>query len=847
MATATLHGRTSELDLLASVLDRAVREGGALVLVGDPGIGKSALLGAASNEALDRGLQVLEAVGVESEAQLPFAGLHQLLLPLLHHVDALDQREAAALFAAFGRVEAPPPDLYLIALAAEQLLTVAVNADGPIILIVDDVHWMDAASQEVIAFVARRTESRRIVVIAATRTAHRTPLREANLPELEVVGLDDTAATALLTVNAAGLTPGERERIRVESLGNPLALIELPTAWHRGTAGWDDLVPRDLPARLETAFAGRMDDLPDETRDALVVVAASSETAISEITAATSVLRSEPTGADALIPAAQARLVVFAGDNVEFRHPLVRSGILHAASLVRRQAAHAALAEVVDEPYRRTWHRAQSIVGPDDEIADELEANVELALRRGAVMSAIRDLERSAQLTSDSARRGHRLLVAAQHAFGLGRVDLVDRLVTDASRTELSALDEARAQWLREIFSDGVPGDAARIVELCEHAGRAADADDTDLALDLLLGAALRCWWADAGPSAGTRVVRSVRSLDVAPDDPRRIAAIAVAEPVIEAAAVIEQLDQVDQTKIEDPDALRLYGMAAHAVGDTVRAIDLFDGSAARLREEGRLGLLAHVLGMQVNNLLEAGELDRADATTAEVLRLSAETGQPGWTTGAIAVDARSHGLRGDVEHGLERAEEAEVIALPRRLNCYLACVQGARGVSWLAAGRPADAYAELSRLFDTTDVAFHQREGFMGVAFLAEAAIQCDRTDDAREVLRELEKTALVTPSPVLHVHLSYARAVLAADDDAEALFDEAREVDLSRWPFARARLLLAQGSWLRDQGRDDAAWTVLLEAEASLDRIGALPWADRARAELDALGADARRSGAS
>ncbi len=723
------------------MLDHEGREGGALVLVGDPGIGKSALLTAASNLARDRGLLVLDAVGVESEAQLPFAGLHQVLLPLLHHTDALGQGQSDALLAAFGRVEARPPDLYLVALAAEQLLTVAVEREQAIVLIVDDVHWMDAASQEVIAFVARRAEGRRIIVIAATRTAHRTSLREANLPELEVVGLDDAAAIALLTVNATGLSPGDRERIRAESLGNPLALIELPATWRGGTDGWDDLVPRDLPARLETTFAGRTDDLPDATRDALVVVAASSETAMSEITAATAVLRSEPTSADVIDPAVDARLVLLDGEHVVFRHPLVRSGILQATSLIRRQAAHAALADVVDEPYRRTWHRAQSIIGPDDEIADELESNVELALRRGAVMSAIRDLERAAQLTSESAQRGHRLLVAAQHTFGLGRVDLVDRLLTDASRTELSALDEARAQWLREIFSDGVPGDAARIVELSEHADRAAHADDTDLALDLLLGAALRCWWADAGPSAGARVVRSIRSLEVAPDDPRRVAAIAVAEPVVEAAAVLELLDQIDPAAIDDADDLRLYGMAAHAIGDPVRAIDLLDQSAARLREQGRLGLLAHVLGMQVNNLLEVGEWDRADATTAEVLRLSAETGQPGWTTGAIAVDARSHGLRGDVERGLQRAEEAEVMALPRRLNCYLACVQGARGVSWLAAGRPADAYDELSRLFDVTDVAFHQREGFMGVAFLAEAAAQCDRMDDARGVLRELER----------------------------------------------------------------------------------------------------------
>ena len=157
---------------------------------------------------------------------------------------------------------------------------------------------------------------------------------------------------------------------------------------------------------------------------------------------------------------------------------------------------------LADQPYRRTWHRAQSITGPDDQIADELEASVAVVLGRGAVMSAIADLQRSAQLTSSSARRGHRLLMAAEHAFGLGRADLVDHLVTAAARLDLSELDYARLQWLQEIFNDGVPGDATRVLELCAIARQSVQAGDRDLALNLLLGAALRCWWADTGPAA---------------------------------------------------------------------------------------------------------------------------------------------------------------------------------------------------------------------------------------------------------------------------------------------------------------------------------------------------------
>jgi hypothetical protein len=167
------------------------------------------------------------------------------------------------------------------------------------------------------------------------------------------------------------------------------------------------------------------------------------------------------------------RLLRIHEGRVRFRHPLVRSGVLQSETLTRRQAAHAALAEVLaDEPYRRTWHRAQSIVGPDDQIADELEASVAVVLGRGAVMSAIAGLQRSAELTSSPARRGHRLLMAAEHAFGLGRADLVNQLVTAAARLDLSELDHARMQWLQEIFNDGVPGDATRVLELCAVARR---------------------------------------------------------------------------------------------------------------------------------------------------------------------------------------------------------------------------------------------------------------------------------------------------------------------------------------------------------------------------------------
>jgi hypothetical protein len=835
MGSGMLAGRRRETDVLDALLDRTPPRPGVLLLLGDPGIGKSALLRATQHTARTREFRVLTVVGVESEATLPFAGLHQLLRPVVDLVPLLPRTEREALLPAFGLAEGPPPEPYLIALAVVNLLA-SVAEDRPIVVLADDIQWLDPQTHEVLAFLGRRAVGP-VVVVAAMRTGHPGPFLTAGFPRLTVGGVDREAAARILSTHAPGLSRAERQRIQGEALGNPLALLELPDALRLSPA--DVLRPLSLPDRLERAFAGRVRELPGPTRDALLVAAVDSVGDLAEILAGTSVLRGSGVARTALVPAETVGLVEVRDGAVEFRHPLMRSGVLQAECLARLQAANAALAEVlVDEPYRRTRHRAQSIVGPDDGIADELEANAALALGRGAVMSAIGDLERSARLTRGSARRGHRLLTAAEHAFGLGRVDVVDQLLRAAARTDLSELDLARKEWLSEIFDDGIPGDARRVFDLCDIALRSAAADDHDLALNLLLGAALRCWWGDTGPAARARVVAVTEGLDGLDDDPRRTAALAVAEPVVRCAASIEALSRVPSDGHVDADALRLLGMAAHAVGHEALSAGLLRRAETALREQGRLGLLSHVLSMQVMVHLDLGDLDRAAACAREGEQLSEETGQPTWRTGTLACGSVLHALRGDAEVALRLAAEAELEAGRRGLNDLLSCVQLARGVAWLSAGRNEDAYRELRRAFDPADPSFHQRERFTGLTFLAEAAVRADDREDARQVLAEMEEIALTTPAPILHAHLPYARAVLAAEEDAEHLYSAALREDLSVWPLVRARTALAYGAWLRRRGRPDEATAMLTTAQATFDRVGSATWGDRARLELMAAG---------
>ena len=685
MPGPSLVGRDHELSVLTDLIGRVHERGGATVVLGEPGIGKSSLLRAAAEYGRQESLQVLVTTGIEAEAQLPFAGLHQLLWPVLGAAGQLPAAQQSALSSAFGTGDGQQPEPFMIALATLNLLA-DLAAQRPVVLIVDDVQWLDRPSQDVLTFIARRVSADPIILIGSIRTGHDVALAEAGLPELDIRGLDDQSARAVLAAHGGDLSQANQERVLHEALGNPLALVELPKALR----GSQDLGLEMLPltARLERAFAARVADLQPLARDAVLIAAVDYADEVPEILAGASVLAGQQVSVGSLEEAASAGLIRFDDLHVRFRHPLVRSGILQLESTARRYAANAALAEIlVDDPYRRAWHRASSITGPDDAVADELESNHVIALRRGSVTGAILMLERSAQLTTDSAKRGRRLLLAAEHAFGLGRADLVDELLNRAARTSLSRLDQARMAWLREIFNDGVPGDADRVFTLSDIAHEAIAAGDSGLALNLLLAAALRCWWADTGPAARAQVAEVAHLIEGSADDPRYVAVLAVSDPVAQAREVIGLLDAMVLESVADPAALWMLGMAAHAVGDPVHAVDFLDRAESQLRQQGRLALLSQVLIMQVLDNIEIGDWDRAAASVEEGNRLARETGQPIWDTGSLSLHAMVIALRGDHEKAQAIAAEVEQVAGDRRLNDLLACVQLIRGFGLISVG----------------------------------------------------------------------------------------------------------------------------------------------------------------
>ena len=828
---SALLDRESELAAIDDALNRAAYRGTTLALTGEAGIGKTALLAAARDPSRDDGRQVLSCSGFEVETHLPFVALYELLEPVLHHAQTLPALERDALLAAFGMSEGSEPDPFLIAAAVHGVLVAAAQAQ-PVTVLIDDAQWLDPPSGDILGVGARRITltDAPVCLIATVRadTPRHEPAFLANIDRrVEVRPLSDAAADQLLQRTVGSMSRLERERVQLHAQGNPLALMELPATWRSDNTGSD---PAALPDRLARDFGGRYAEMPASIRDALLVAAVSDVVDVEETVAAGSLLAGRPLDREELAVAVDAGLVVLEQNRLTFRHPLVRSGIVHAERLTRRQDAHAALAQVAPTSYRQAWHRAQSILGPDDDVADKLEATVAGALRQGAVLTAISSLERSAELTSAPARRGRRLLDAAEHAFGLGRTQLVQRLVTEAARGELNDLDRARVQWLREIFNDGVPGDATRVRELCHVASRSADAGDANLALNLLLGAALRCWWADTGPQARALVAESVEALDVA-DDPRAIAAVAVAEPVLQAAATTAALAAAPVTSVADGESLRLLGMAAHAIGDSVRADEYLTTAETRLRMQHRLGVLVHALGMHVIVLLELGDWDRAAVASAEAMALAGDTGQPIWTAGSIVCEAIALALRGDASAALEMAARTDLTAHRSRLNDLLSCVGLARGIASLVLDRDEDAFETFRRLFDPADPSYHERESLGGLMFLAEAATRSGRRAEAREVVRSLDAVAEITPTPILRLHQNYANAVLAGPAEAERMFRHALAApDLPRWPWVHARTQLAFGEWLSRRGRDPEAAGLLREALTIFERIGARHWARQA-----------------
>jgi DNA-binding CsgD family transcriptional regulator len=824
-APAVLHGRDAERSELEALLSGA-REGRsrALVLRGTPGLGKTALLEDAAARA--DGLTLLWATGAEAEIGLPFAGLQQLLGPVLGLADALPAPQAAALRRGLALADGPVPEPLLLGAAVLALLAEA----APVAALVDDAQWLDGASLSALAFAGRRLRAEGIALVLAVRD-EAPPL---GLPERVLPPLDEAAARALL-LEHENLAPGTRTALIEAAAGNPLALVELPAALSADQrAGRAPLeAPLPVPARLEAVYAARLAILSPGEREMLLRAAADGSGDPATLL---------PDGDGGVLDAVEAAgLVALERGRLVWRHPLARSAVLRAASPADLRAAHAALAEVTD-PDRAAWHRGAAAVGPDDEAAAALTAAAERAQARAAHAVAATALERAAELSCDPSAAVSRRVAAADAAWKAGHADRSLALL-DAAGPPADPLAAAAAGRIRGAIElhRGSPARAHRLL---------ADAATTLLAREpagaLRLGVAAM----EAASLAGLPP-----ELPVPDDEPgtghevflRTFVAGIRARYSGDAGAAAEALGRVieEAATLTDPQLVVWAGAAAFFIGDEDAAVALHERAAALARAAGDASVLPFALTFLATAHLWSGRPTVAEAEGDEARRLALEAGQDNLVVQVDAVLASVAALRGDESRCRELAEAARARARERGLVLAEGAATMALAELELASGAPDAAFERLDRLAHGEGA--HPAHRFAVVPTLAEAAARAGRSPEARAAADGFAAWAQATGSswalPVAHRTL----ALLAVDDTvAEAHLTEALRLhDRHRRPLDLARTELVVGERLRRARRKAEARAPLRSALEAFESAGAVPWAARARDELRAAGESPPRRG--
>jgi len=776
---------------------------------------------------------VVSTAGALSEAQLAFAGLHQLLLPLFGRLDLLPDPQRRALETAFRIADGAAPDLFLIGLATLGLVAER-SAETPLLFVVDDAQWLDRPSSEVLAFVARRVESDPAVLLFGIREGLPSSFDDAHLPELPLSGLDQDASNALLDLGAATLPVDLRRRILEEAAGNPLALIELPAAAAELGTDKPQSGPLPLTARLEQAFASRLTTLGADAQR-LLLLTALDEVDLVELSRAAG----KPVAAADLEPAIAAGLGKLDSRVFRFRHPLIVSAVKQAATADELRSAHAALAEALaDEPDRAVWHRAAAAAGPDDVVAEELDAAAQRAMNRGAGDVAVSALERAAELSVEPQRRAQRLYLAGELARELGRASHGVRLLRTAQLIGLPAAEHAMASFHLEIAESTWSG-SATIRDFARIARELADSGEGERALNALGTISVRAYWERLDQETRREVASISDEITVPADDPARLYVLGSIDPLGRAKQVVQQIGRLSPVSMSDPEQLFHVGVAASSVWAENLAIPFLRAGAAAARAQGRLSLLTHTLVFEAWADLRPGAVRQAITRAAEAARIAQEIRAPRYMVAAQLAQAIAGAEQGEDETPERLIAEAEALLIPLGANPMLALTAYARGRLALARERFGDAYEHLVRIFDPAGNAFHSFVRGWAIADLADAAARGDGDLAAvRGYLTEWEQVAAATRAPHLQVQVAYAAAILAADAVAERQFRAAIASAQAEWPFYAARAQLAYGAWLRRHRRMTQSRAPLREAAATFEALGLLRYAERARRELRASG---------
>jgi DNA-binding CsgD family transcriptional regulator len=839
-----LTNRLRERDALDRFIE-AVRAGEsrALVIHGDPGVGKTVLLDYLAGHAT--GCRVARAAGVQSEMELAFAGLHQLCAPMLDQDARLPVPQREALRTALGLSAGPPPDRFLVGLAVLGLLS-EVAGTRPLICVVDDQQWLDHASAQALGFTARRLAADPVGLVFAAREPG---VELAGLPELTVEGLRDEDARALLRATLPGpLDARVQDMIVAETRGNPLALMELPRGLSPAElAGGFGLPAAHLPGRIEESFRRRLDALPAQTRRLIRLAAADPSGDMALVWQAAERLGIP---VQAGVPAAEAELVEF-GERVRFRHPLVRAVAYRSASLPERQETHRALAEVIDpeiDPDRRAWHRAHAAAEPDEDVAAELEHLAARAQARGGLAAAAAFLERSVLLTVDPMLRAERTLAAARADLQAGAFDHALELLATAEAVALNELQRAQADLLRGqvVFASGMGSDAP---PLLLKAAKRLELLDHDLARETYLSAWMAALFAGRFAGAGDlqEVSRAARALPHPAHPPRPVdlvldglSLLVTDGPAAAAPTLRQAATAFAGARVSAEEALR-WGWLAQAAASAVWDDDAWRALLARqvklARDAGALDQLPIDLGALGTSAAWSGDFASAAALIAEADVVCEATGSRAAPYAAMLLAS----LRGD---------EAEAVPL---IEATIADAEaGGQGLAvtyahWVAAilcnghGRYKQALSAAAEAGEDTPGLY---VSMWALPELIEAAARSGNARIAGDALARLTATTQAGGTDFGLGLEARSRALVSHPKAAEDLYREAiSRLGRTRLRPELARAHLLYGEWLRRDSRRVDARAQLRTAYEMLDAIGMAAFAERARHELLATGETVRK----
>ncbi|MEU6742623.1 ATP-binding protein [Streptosporangium sandarakinum] len=835
-------GRDAEITAIGEMIAKSrAGQGAAMAVYGAAGIGKSALLAEAARTVRDDDHAVLQATGVEAESELPFAALHLLLRPAHHLVDKLPTTQRAALRGAFGEGESGAPDRFLVGLAVLTLLA-DLAEERPVLCLVDDTQWLDRASLDALVFAARRLAAERIAMIFAGRDGAEPAVH--GIPELRLSGLDRADCERLLVERVAGLTSEARDRVIEEAAGNPLALLRFAgtltpeqRAGHLLPGPLHSSGPSVLAGRLEYALRAEIRRLPERTRLLLLVAAADGSGSLRLVLKAAQALGAE---ADDLAPAEQATLVEVFDDRLSFCHPLVRSAAYHEAPLARRVAAHRALAGVLDgqdHADRMAWHLSAAVLEPDEETSAILAAAGERAEARGSNASAATAYERAAQLTIDRERRARWLAAAAEAAFGAGQLYRAGSAAGRGHRLTTDPVLLARLATVRAAVEaeQGDPGPAANtLIVAAAGIAQAAPAE----AAPMLATAAAEAWF--AGDHAALRqVAELLESLETRPipvaEAVRGMERVAAGDPAtglpllraaIPASGGIDPADRVTAT----------YAVfSALMTGDDDAACALAAARVAASREHGLIGALPHALQLLTQAQILRGRHAEAAESGAEAWQVAHDTGQAGRLRHLHGILARLAAIRGEDDHCRDLARQAEGTAQERHGSGW-----GGSALTLLdlIQARYEAVVERMARVLDgplghTVIVTF-------AIADYVEACARLNQPDRASAAFTRFDAWATASGQPWAAAVAQRCRAMLAPRDEVEEHYGTALTLHARGGrPFEQARTQLLYGEWLRRARRRADAGVQLRAALDAFTTLGAVPWAERTRAELAAAGA--------